>query len=231
MIVLLTRKTKYIEVTRDRLSFRPHCNLNVLTVLNEYFCALYFNIIPQLIIDLTGAIRNFTHSQVEQCAHSLQLGTPKLEPSYASYSICMLQLKLSALQLIKVETNENLCTFFRKPFWQPLCPWRKKSRSNHRKGTLYSITRINYNSQLLYNSSLFSKTQFSSGGGFGAPKADLLTQKASKTRSLSTMFYHLCQAWLQGPPTQTMFRNVKRQNVNLLLKQYILFPENFKQLI
>lgn len=71
MIVLLTRKTKYIEVTRDRLSFRPHCNLNVLTVLNEYFCALYFNIIPKLIIDLTGAIRNFTHSQVEQCAHSL----------------------------------------------------------------------------------------------------------------------------------------------------------------
>lgn len=79
-----------------------------------------------------------------------------------------------------------------------LCPWRKKSRSNHRKETLYSITRINYNSQLLYNSSLFSKTQFSSGGGFGAPKADLLTQKASKTRSLSTMFYHLCQGLAPG---------------------------------
>lgn len=46
MIVLLTRKTKYIEVTRDRISFRPRCNLNVLTVLNENFCALYFNIIP-----------------------------------------------------------------------------------------------------------------------------------------------------------------------------------------
>lgn len=44
-----------------------------------------------------------------------------------------------------------------------LCPWRKKSRSNHRKGTLYSITRINHNSQLLFIVHCFLKRSFHQG--------------------------------------------------------------------